>query len=193
MFIRKMLIGCFVGLISLNMLYATSLELNKTTPHLVFHFSEMDDSTVSSLAKELESFYIAISQEFSFSSSSPLHINIYPDTQSFQETLGLIETSPWMVARATSNTIDIVSPSSFGLYHSKESINKIMKLNIIKTIIFNKFGSDNVPYWLAYGIGAMSTQYGNASHSFKYIPSLTQLEKSKGNAFNKIGPCSPCL
>lgn len=186
MIVNKLLIYCLASLVSLNMLYATSLDLNKTTPHLVFHFSEIDDNTVSVLDKELENFYIAISEEFSFSTSYLLHINIYPDIQSFQETLGIIEASPWMVARATSDTIDVVSPSNPGSVHSKESINKIIKLNIVKAILFSKFGSDNVPYWLAYGIGAMKTSYGKSPYPFKYIPSLAELEKSQGNNFNKI-------
>jgi hypothetical protein len=91
-----------------------------------------------------------------------------------------------MVAKANSYTIDIVSSSSPDLYHSKESMNKIMKLNVTKLIIFNKFGSENVPYWLAYGIGAMKTHYGNAFHSFINIPSLAQLETSKNNDFKII-------
>ena len=61
-----------------------------------------------------------------------------------------------------------------------------MKLNIVKSIVFSKFGSENVPYWLAYGVAAMTIHYGNPTHSFKHIPSLEELEKSNSNDFIKI-------
>lgn len=184
---KKILFGCFIGIFSLNVLHANSLRINKTTPHLVLQFSETDRDSIPLLIKELESFYVAISEEFSFSSDSPLHINIYPNIHSFHEALGLVDAPSWSVAKATSDTIDIVSPFNPGSCHSKESITKIMKLNITKAVLFNKFGQNNIPYWLAYGIGAMKINYGNTSHSYQYIPSLTELETLSNNDFNRIG------
>lgn len=183
---KKLIIGCLTGLLSLNVVHAQALDNAKATSHFIFHFSEMDENTVSLMAEELESFYTEISEEFSFSDDRSFDINIYPNITSFHEALGFNEAPSWAVARATLDTIDIVSPANPGPAHSEESIKKIMKLNIVKAVLFNKFCENNVPYWLVYGIGAVRATYGNSSHLFKYIPSLKELETSDYKNFSKI-------
>lgn len=183
---KKLLISCLTGLLLLNVVHAQPLENAKATTHLIFHFSEMDDTTISLIAEELESFYMEISEEFSFSDNPSFDINIYPNIASFQEALNLNDAPSWCVARATSDTIDIVSPTNPGPAHTEESIKKIMKLNIVKAALFNKFSENNVPYWLVYGVGAVKAKYGNSSHLLKYIPSLEELETSDYKKFGKI-------
>ena len=180
----KFLLLC---LITLQGLYGQSLDLNKTSPHLDLHFSESDTSTVLSIIQDLEEFYTKISEEFFYPSHHSLRINIYPNVQAFHEALRLVDAPTWIVARATHDTIDIVSPSNPGPSHSKASIDKIIRLSIVKSIIFDKYGEDKVPYWLAFGIGALKVEYTYSIHYLKSAPSLHALETAEGLQFDKIG------
>lgn len=182
--LKSLLLGCLTALFSINNLYSYSFDRYLNTPHFVFHYSEIDNDTLACYAEELEGFYKEMRDEFSFSIQHPLHVNIYANIDSFHEALGLTEAPAWCVAYANSDKIDIVSPSNPGPAHSKQSINRIMKLNIVKAILYNKFGSDS-PYWLIYGIAAIKAN-NDFSSALKYIPSLKELENSKLNGFDNI-------
>lgn len=173
--------------LSLCNLSADLIDSQAATVHITFNFSEEDKSKILSISEELEAFYVETSEEFSFLSEAPMQINLYPSLQSFHESIGLVDGPEWVVARTTHNAIDVVSPANPGPYHTEESINKIIKLNIVKSILYGKFGIDNIPYWLAYGIGALKAEYNAASYPIENIPSLSELETNSCKEFQRIG------
>lgn len=170
--IKKVLLCC---LLSLQGLYAQMLDFHADSSHFQIHYSEMDIKIVPGLLETLEEFYSTISEEFEHTMHHQLQINIYPDIQSHHDAIGLTNGADWVVANADHGVIDIVSPLNPGPSHTELTIRKIMQINVVKSVLYDKFGQDQVPYWLAFGIGALKAEY-SFSCPPKYIPTLIELE-----------------
>lgn len=60
-----------------------------------------------------------------------------------------------------------------------------MQLNIIKAIIYDKFGADRIPYWLVFGVAAEKSDY-SCSEPLTHIPSLRELEIDNSKEFKSV-------
>ena len=182
----KKVIICLAIVVSFQTQYAQCLDVTETTTHFTWNFSADEKDTIHPLMQEMESFYSNIAHDFSYTSDRLVTINVYPDIQAFHDAIGLVDAPDWAVARATDEALDIVSLASPGPFHSQESINQIMKLNVVKSIIYDAFGRDNVPYWLAYGVGALKVGYCTSTPSLDEVPTLDQLECNHYADFKKV-------
>ena len=170
------------SLLLLSGLFAVDLE----TEHLKMHCEESDRSVAPELMQELEPFYQKISETFDHQMGQKLLINLYPDIEAQHNAIGLPGGPNWIIAKATNKVIDVVSPLNPGPIHSKRSVRKIMKINVVKAVLFDKYGMEKLPYWVAFGISAWK-----ANCTFKMMPedamTLSQLETTKNNKFGKLG------
>lgn len=175
---KKVLLLCLIFLRSV-----CAHQLSSEQVPISIHFSEDDESTISNILQEAEAFYAKISKELKYTHN--IQINLYPNIQSFHEALGLSDAPDWVVAKASSKIIDIVSPSNPGTCHTEASIYQIMKLNMVKAMIFDKF--EEVPYWLAYGVGALKAEYGEPMEPNAPVPTLDELEVGNYQEFTRAG------
>jgi RNA polymerase sigma-70 factor, ECF subfamily len=182
------IISLFIGLmLCMQGAYASSLDLYYNNDKFQIYCSENTEQTVDKTSYDLEKFYTKMSREFDHYMIDPIEIIIYPNIKSFHKAIGEENAPEWLVASCINQKIKIVSPDNPGTCHTRSSINKIMKLSIVKAMITDKYG--NVPFWLTFGLGAIKADF-TYHKSPEEIPSLDQLEtlmkKNDFEEFSKI-------
>ncbi len=161
---------------------AQELDHKVKSAHIEIHYSKSDERIAPELLRELEPYYVKLSEEFDHEISHPIQINLYESQEAYHKVIGHVNPPNWVVAGIRNSTIFITSPSNCGPVHTEKSIRQILKLNVVESLLYDKFGKENLPYWLAYGIGSLKVGRIPSNLTADVIP-LSKLEAKSFDEF----------
>lgn len=168
----------FPFLLLFRILSAEDLKFNQSSEHFEIFYSQNDEGIAQEFLTVGESLYPQLIQDFDHAFENKLKINIFPDIISFQETYDLRNAPQAIVARCGTKFISIVSPLNPGTYHSADSIRTIFQIDLIQSIIMQKYGSSNSKNWLVFGVASNKTNYQPRSILPEILPSIQEMETS---------------
>ncbi len=154
------------------------LNQSQASEHFEIFYSQENKEIAQEFLTAAESLYPQLMQDFDHAFENKLEINIFPNILSFQEAYGSKNASQAMVARCGTKFISIVSPLNPGTYHSADSIRTIFQINLIKSVIMQKYGYSNSKNWLVFGIASNKTDYQPRSALPDILPTIQEMESS---------------
>lgn len=165
-----------------RILSAENLKLNESSEHFEIFYSQSDKEIAQEFLTVAESFYPQLMQDFDYAFENKLKINIFPNILSFQETYSLRDVFQAIVARCGTKFISIVSPLNPGSYHSADSIRTIFHIDLIQSVIMQKYDYSDSKNWLVFGVAANKAGYQPRSPLPDVLPTIQELETSFGNS-----------
>lgn len=175
--------------------------LNRTfrTKQFVFHFLASDSIHASAMSSVLEENYLRVLGCFGISNvAEPVHVEIYPDTESYHFAIGNLDAPDSDVGMAVDNNrFKIVSPGNPGAYHTRESILKAAVHEFAHCVHYQfldqldaqdhrKIGNGKETFWLFEAMASYAAQQFCHPGKFEYLrkgqyPSLETLNQVEEN------------
>lgn len=135
---------------------STIMQPFKETEHFIFECTEKDIVLLNLLAYELESNYFKFTSDFNITPSSKTTINIYPDLESFHESIGIPNVNGKIISAFNfDNEIQIVSPNNCGSYHTYDSVIASLPFEFIQILMYEI--NPNIPRWVNEGLASYVT------------------------------------
>lgn len=149
----------------------------RNSNYFEFSCSSKDENFMRSKLEELETFYADAAKQLELSDANRIMVVVYPDIHTFHEEMGLKDAPRWAVGSAEKDKVHVVSPLNPGDYHTDSTIYKVLKIEIASAMVSQKYGEDNLPSWLKYGVASYLANNPRYLPEGSYIPTLDQLEE----------------
>lgn len=178
-------IGCSKN-ISPNNDSDDNFKLQMENENFKFYSFNQDKDCLDDLAKVLKDNYSRISKDLNINLKDKIIIEIYPDINSYHNSIGSPNAPDWVVGTGWGNKIKMVSPLNPGKQHTYETLKQVVVHEFTHVAISSiNSNLDSIPLWL---------NEGTAVYEAKQMSDNTRVaikEKVNNNEIPSLSKMSP--
>jgi len=178
-----------------NIAHAVDLDLFVENKQFLFYSVKADEQVAILLYEHAVKHIEQLSKDFDHEYDGQITIYVYPDVQSFHESINWIDAPDWVVGHINPGQkfISLVSPNNPGPEHTYESMFGILRNNLSRVFVKNKY-KHYIPRWLLDGVGFHKSDWKmNVKNRLLKLqkagielPTLGQLDEWDTAKFDKI-------
>ncbi|WP_420642751.1 peptidase MA family metallohydrolase [Candidatus Leptofilum sp.] len=160
-----------------------SLQVCQETLNFILYCTDFDKSVVPFIVSQLETDYERITSHLQHQPSEKIIVEIYPNLQSYHESIGLRQGSDWLVGGAWSGMMGLVTPLNPGPAHTFDTIMGIATHELVHLIV-DEMSDAEIPVWLNEGIATYESGQRQTNFIITSIesglPAIGDLDFSSG-------------